>query len=375
MRVGINLLWLVPGVVGGSEEYAVRLLRAFRNWDESARDRFVLFVNRRFSSAHPQIVDSFEVCSAPVDGGSRAARIAAEHSWLQRRLRKLGVGVVHHLGGTTPLFESTRSIVTVHDVQPLAHPENFGFAKRAWLRLVLPRSVERAGAVVTLSRFTRDDLISRVGVAASRVHVIRPGVDPPDPAESTPERLAAARRAYSLEGESFFLYPAITYTHKNHLVLVRALALSRVRSRALLVFCGGAAEAEQPIAEEARRLGVADRIRRLGRIRRDHLDALYHSAAGLLFPSRFEGFGLPLVEAMVRGCPVVAADAAALPEVHGGAGLSVHPDDVEGWAAAMELLLDDTDEAERLRLAGIRRAEDFSWEVAVRRHLELYGAS
>src|SRR5581483_12014149 len=134
----------------------------------------------------------------------------------------------------------------------------------------------------------------------------------------------------------FFLYPAITYAHKNHSVLVTAFAdVVRHRPDALLVLTGGPAEMEHELSDRAVALGIAHRIRRLGRIPRGNLTWLYRNATALTFPSRFEGFGLPVLEAMGHGCPVIAAAAAALPEVVGDSGMLLPPDDPGAWAAAM----------------------------------------
>jgi alpha-1,3-rhamnosyl/mannosyltransferase len=362
-RVGVNLLWLVPGVVGGSEEYTVRLLAALADRLGSRVD-VVLFVNRSLPGAHPDLVERYRTVVAPVGGGHKAVRVAAETSWLARAARRHRVGLVHHMGGILPLVQPVPSVLTLHDLQPLAMPEHFHPAKRAFHRLVLPWSARTAERIVTLTEFTRADLCERLHVDPAKVVVVPSGVEP-DPEAPTLAVVESVRRRYGVAERPYFLYPAITYPHKNHALLVAAMArLHTERPDVRLVLTGGAARCEDPLAEPVHRLGLDHVVVRTGRIPADDLDALYHGATGLTFPSLFEGFGLPVLEAMARGCPVLAARATALPEVVGEAGLLLAPDDPEEWAKAMESLIDDPQRAGALAEAGRRRAADFAWADA-----------
>ncbi|MEJ5254313.1 MAG: glycosyltransferase family 1 protein [Acidimicrobiales bacterium] len=340
-RVGWNLLWLVPGVVGGSEEYAIGLLRA---WVREARDledlELVLFVNERFAPSYPDLARELRCVVAPVSGRSKAVRVAAESTWLAWRSRRERLSLLHHLGGTMPVVRTSPGIVTIHDLQPWVLPENFHPVKRAYLRLTVPRSVQAAAAVVTLSAWVRDDVARRLGVPSSRITPVLPEVPPAPETSAVPS--ADVLRAYDLLDRPFLLYPAITYPHKNHLTLLRAFALA-VRSdpESVLVLTAGSGSSERACRRLIQELGIGRQVRRTGRIPVEHLDVLYREARALTFPSRYEGFGLPVIEAMVRGCPVLASDAAALPEVVGDGGELLEPDDVQAWAGAIRRVLDD----------------------------------
>jgi len=171
------------------------------------------------------------------------------------------------------------------------------------------------------------------------------------------------RAEYQLGTSPYFIYPTITYPHKNHLTLVRAFArLAASDPEPLLVLPAGPAGAEAALQREIDQLRIRRRIRRLGRIPRRDLDALIDSATALAFPSSYEGFGIPVLEAMSRRCPVIASTATALPEVVGDAGLLVDPYDTDGWVAAMRLLLDDPIERAELAERGYERAGEFSWQ-------------
>jgi glycosyltransferase involved in cell wall biosynthesis len=171
----------------------------------------------------------------------------------------------------------------------------------------------------------------------------------------------------------FLLYPAITYPHKNHLVLLDALArLDGDAATARLVLTGGSASAEDAVQERVAALGLGDRVVRTGRVGTDELEALYAAAAGVVVPSRYEGFGLPALEAMARGCPVVVARSGSLPEVVRSEDL-VDPDDVTAWAAAMQsvLTLTDQDRADRIA-AGRACAARFTPERTATGLVEAY---
>jgi glycosyltransferase involved in cell wall biosynthesis len=362
-RIGANLLWLVPGVVGGSEDYTVRLLAAYAR-DAGSDDGITLFVNSSFRDAHPDLVAAFPVVEAPVAGARKSARVAAEATWLARETRATGMDLVHHMGGNM-LRTRPPGIVTIHDLQPFAHPRNFSRLKQVYLRSTVPRALRQAVIVVTLTEHTRHDVVDRMGVAPERIFVVPPGIRRGDAPRDADDE-ARVRHAYALGERPYFIYPTITYPHKNHLTLVRAFARLAAREPdPLLVLPAGAAGAEGTMQAEIDALRVRSRIRRPGRIPRRDLDVLIDGATALAFPSSYEGFGIPVLEAMSRRCPVIASTATALPEVVGDAGLLVDPYDTDGWVDAMQRMLDEPDLRASLIERGYARAGEFSWERSV----------
>lgn len=341
-RVGVNLLWLVPGEVGGSEGWATGLLRHLA--EHPAGPEVVVFASPALLAAHPWL-DAFTVVRAP-GGTSRPKRVAAEATWLAWAARRAGVDVVHHPGGTLPVLRGTPSLLTIHDLQPLAMPEHFSAKKRLYLRSRLGPSARAARLTTGVSEFTRADVVARLGVPDDRTAITPPAVDP-SPAVADVD----VRAAHRLD-RPWVLYPAITYPHKDHATLVRAIADV---PDVLLVLTGGAGPEEARLRALAEQVGVADRVRRTGRIPSSHLDALYRGAVACAFPSRFEAVGLPVLEAMARGCPTVAADATGLPAVVGDAGVLVTPGAPDRWAAVLGALLHDDGRRRALAEAGHRR--------------------
>lgn len=371
ISVGVNLLWLRPGEVGGSEESTLAGLRALARLRPPDLD-VRLFVTEPLLRSHPDLADAFPTEVLPWSDWirlGRAGRILAESTWLADRTRRLDL--VHHAGGTAPLVRGGPYVLTIHDLQPLERRATHGVLKRAYLSATVPPSVRRARLIAVPSDFVRRSVLDRVDVDAGRVVVVPHGIEPvaaPTPADVLVER-------YSLDGP-VVLYPAITYPHKNHAVLVEAFAGVVARHPdALLVLTGGEGSEEERLRDRIDRLGLAERVRRLGRVSTADVAGLYRAASVVAVPSRYEGFGLPAAEAMAYGAPLVAARSAALPEVVGEAGLLVAPGDVGGWAAALNAVLEDPVEAARLGQAGLQRVGRFSWAANAEAMAGLYRAA
>lgn len=364
-RVAINLMWMVPGVVGGSETYTVRLLHGLA--ERSSELDYTLFALPQFASAHPELSRTFRTVYAPMRGQLKPARVlAGESGWMALQCRRMKIDLVHHAGGVVPLIRPGRPVLTIHDLQYLFYPEYFARSKLAYLKTVMPRSAEAARSILTPSEYSRRTVIERLNIDPSICTVVPHGISPKEEAEPVMD----IRDRYGIS-QRFFLYPAASYPHKNHLVLIEAFEQVRAKHPdTTLVFTGAkgsmqwgtAKSMESPMAEEIRKRNLKDNVRSLGYVPAADLEALYREAVALTFPSRFEGFGAPVLEAMARRCPVIAADATALPEVVQDAGRLVGPDNCDGWAQTMIELLENEEERHRLQEAGVARAREYTWE-------------
>jgi glycosyltransferase involved in cell wall biosynthesis len=366
LRVGANLLYLKPGLVGGSEVYVQRLLRALGT--EAADDlELTLFVNRRFREAHADLAANHPTVVAPISGDSPPIRIGVESTWLARETSRRPLHLVHHLANTIPQLRTRPAVVTIHDLLAIVRPQDVGRIKGVYLRRRLRPAARRARVVTTPSEFTRGLLIDRFELDASRVVVVPPPLFPRETGT-----IAGGADTRGIE-EPFFLYPAITHPHKNHITLLRAFArVADAHPRASLVFAGGQGAAEDAVRDEVGRLGLADRVHRLGRIPRVDLDMLFRRAVALTFPSRHEGYGLPLAEAMAIGCPVIASGTTASPEVVGDAGILLDPDDFDGWTDAMVRMLHDDEFRRGSIAAGRERVRSLSPAETARRQMDAY---
>jgi glycosyltransferase involved in cell wall biosynthesis len=365
--VGLNLLWLVPDEVGGSEQSTLATVRGLIDLDPTDL-ALRLFVLPAFAAAHPDVVTALPTEIAPVSGSSRVRRVLTESTWLARRTRSLDL--VHHAGGTVPVRRTTRCVLTLHDIQPLVATATHSALKRAYLARAVPRSVRGARRVAVGSAFVRETLVDHLGAPPEKIVVIPHAVPVRPPA--TPS--ATLVRRYGLTGP-VVLYAAVTYPHKDHRTLLEAFAQVRAfHPDAILVLPGGAGNAERQVQLQidGDPHGLGQSVRRLGRISEADLAGLLELATVVAVPARYEGFGLPALEAMAAGVPVVAADATALPEVVGEAGILVAPGDVGRWAEAIERLLADPDERARLGRAGLERAARFTTAANAGAFADLY---
>ncbi len=353
MKVAANLAFVVPGAVGGSEEYSVRLLRALADHGDDEIDVTVVGSKSLFA-AHPKFGGHSTLAfRGPVQ--RRPYRVAVESTWLAHATRSFDL--VHHFGGRIPARRpGCPTVVTIHDIQPLDMPENFSALKQRYLGYSLPRTVHGADVVVTPSRWVRQQIIDRFGLDPARVRVVSSTSDP-GVINGTVHPVVAA-----LGERPLIIYPAVSHPHKNHRVLLDALpAVIDAHPDVLVVFTGGAGRYAGPLEAATRALDPDGRhVRHLGRVEAATLAELTARADVMAFPSRYEGFGLPILEAMHRGTPVVAADATAIPEVLGDAGVLVDPGDVDGWAEALNELLGDDMRRAELAVAGAARADAYS---------------
>ncbi len=362
LRVGMNLLWLRPAVVGGSEVAATSTVDALTRCAGSEID-LRLYAQPAFRRAHPELTTRVETRTVRVPGSTRPARVALEWTWLPRAVQRDRIDVVHCYGGVVPPGLGRPSVLTLHDVQPLEAGAAFGAVKKRWLARAIPASVAGAAVVTVPSAFVRDRVLEMLDVDEGKVVVVPHGMDAAmtvDP-QALPDP-AAVRRRFRLAGP-FIVYLAITYPHKNHEMLIRAFArLARERGQVTLVLAGGAGSAEASIVRLVERLGVGDRVRRVGRISTVERDVLVREASMVGVPSRYEGFGLPVLEAFATDTPVVASSAGSLPEVVGDAGVLVDPDDLGGWVDAMRAAVDGAFASPEASARRAARAETYRWD-------------
>jgi glycosyltransferase involved in cell wall biosynthesis len=345
--IGISMLTLVPGVVGGSETYARELCRALARVGRLEYHAFVPTIAPDAGDGLPTSVVEGYRASRSMSGRMAAMSLAAvAPGRLRRALRTSGLDAIHFpLSIMLPPLDSPPAATTVLDVQHEVFPEFFSRAELAYRRRVYGWTVRRSRIVITISEHARAALVDRLALDPESVRAIHLAVD---------------HERFRPDGRSrrhFLLYPANAWPHKNHTRLFEAFtAVRRERPGLRLVLTGAAHD----------RLSLPDGAESRGHVSLDELVVLYRSAAALVYPSLYEGFGIPCVEAMACGCPVAASDVASLPEVCGDAAVYFDPLDAESIAEAMRAVLDHPPSG------GIERAAMFTWDECARRHDEVY---
>ena len=304
---------------------------------------------------------------------SRAARIAWEQFWLPQRLRRDGAALLHAPAYIAPLAAPCRVVLTLHDLHVFTHPATCSFENRLYYRLFLPRSVSRAAAVIVFSEHVRRTVAARFPAAAARIAVIPPGVDPGLAPVTDPARLEQVRTAWRLPPR-FLLFVGDLAPRKNLPRLLDAFARVAAAVPDLhLVLAGlpAAGRRRPPLDRLCARLGLAARVRRLGYVPRADLPALYTLAEALAYPSLDEGFGLPALEALACGCPVVCGPGGTA-EICGPAAVRCDPLDTAAIAAALHRQITAPEPRAVRAAAGSARLARYSWWTHVAATADLY---
>jgi glycosyltransferase involved in cell wall biosynthesis len=279
------------------------------------------------------------------------------------------VELFHSLAQRPPAFRFRREIVTVFDIFPITGHEYSSAAFQRKFSALLLEAVERATLVIAASRYTAGQLTAHTPVSKNKVRIIPLGVDPPSSSLSPGERLLARERLVGRSNE-MILSVGVLQTRKNTLNALRALEKLPERYRLILV--GGDGYGSETIHDYIRSQGLGPRVQVRGYVTLAELQSLYQSASVLLFPSLEEGFGIPVLEAMANGLPVVASRTASLPEAGGEAALYVDPHDPQDIAEKVLRAVEDPELRRSMIQRGLERAREFSWQRVASATLEVY---
>jgi glycosyltransferase involved in cell wall biosynthesis len=354
VRVGLNALHLVPRETGGGELYVRRLVPALI---EARRDlELVVFAGDEGSPslAKEPWAPDVELVHVPVRSRSRTRRVLVEQAVLPLAARKARVDLLHNVQNTAPAIPRVPQVTTILDVIYKRHPETHAGVLAAGVALLVPLAARRSRRILTLSEAAKEDIAHYLKVEPARIDVTPLGPGLGD--EVMPVAEAELRQRRDLGEGPIVLTVSAKRPHKNLERLLEAIALVEADPEPVLVAPG-----YETVFEPELRQRAGARARFLGWVDDDELEGLYRAATCFVFPSLAEGFGLPVLEAMVRGVPVACSRIGPLEEVAGDAARYFEPTDVADIAHAIESLLADGDLRKRLAEAGRERARDFSW--------------
>jgi glycosyltransferase involved in cell wall biosynthesis len=370
VHLGLDLLFLVPGASGGRETYARELTSAIRAQRNDLR--VTAFVNRETAAVGQGFWHDVADDTVVLSGASAVDRrrwAVGELVMLPRAAARQRVDVLHCPANFAPLHGPFARVLTLHDLVFRRLPDAVPTLVRWGTEATVPLGARRAHRIITGSDAARDDIVAELKLARDRIDVIPHGIAA---VPSVPDAALARMRArLAAGGRPIALSVATDVPHKNLAVLLRALTLLAPEERPLLAFAGSGTDAGE-LPGLVGELDLGDDVRILGAVARDDLEALYAQAHVLVTATLYEGFGLPVLEAMARGVLVACSDLPVLREVAGGDAEMLDPREPASIAAALRRLLSGDAELERRREAGRGRAAGHTWSSAARQTLRVF---
>ena len=374
MRIGINLLYLLPGDVAGSETYIRNLLSGLARVDSA--NQYFLFTNSDNHDTFHFADSRFQRVLCSVAARLQIRRVAFEQMILPRLASYYRLDVLHSPAYTAPLITPCANVVSILDMLYRVYPGNIPQPKRIFWQIFVPLSARRCHVVLTLSENSRRDIVNYLRVPADKVVVSHLAVD---------ERLVERHRAlqnleaqgrvctkHMTKGPYIFTLAHSLKGHKNLLGLLTAFKMLRSRLPEINLVVGGKSRFEPETQRAIGELDLMGSVLLPGYLSLDEMAQLYANAAVYVIPSLFEGFGLPALEAMYFGVPVACSNTGSLPEVVGDAGVLFDPKDTADMAHNLYHVLTDSTLRADLIQRGRRRVSQFSWEDAARKTLAGY---
>lgn len=370
MKIGINALFLVPGDVGGTEIYFRQNLR--RMVASNSSIQFVLFVTSDSINVLKEdlaLCDNVEMVSLPVPRSIRPVRIVVEQLLLPLVILRHKIDVLWSPGYTAPLLCHCPQAVTIHDLQYKTHPEDLSWLERWTLDFLVKNGCKKCDAVISVSEFSKQEILRFNFAGSHKVVAVPEGVDPEFGQRVQPDDDGQLAR---VPKEPYILCVAHTYPHKRVDLLIRAFSLLEKEIDLQLVLVGKARRGEERVQQSITTLSDKKRLTRLQSLTTIELRALYQNAALFVLPSEYEGFGLPILEAMLAGTPVISVEKASIPEVGGEYVTYVDDSTHETFSKGILSVLNrDVQETNELIIKGQDWAEGFTWDKSAEKTMQV----
>ncbi len=361
LRIGVNALYMIPGGVGGTEIYLRGLLESLAEIDRD--NQYLIFANRETDTRLRPAAPNFRLRRAPVPARFRPARILWEQIALPLGAARERLDVLLNPGFTAPLAAPCPQVTVFHDLQHKRHPEYFRWFDLPFWRILLWIAARRSRLIVAVSEATRADFLRYYRAGTEKVRVVPQGVDR--------AFFDIARQRRERRPEPYLLCASTLHPHKNLENLVRAFAaLRRRRPEFRLVLAGLKGFRAAAVTGLIASLGLEEAVRVTGWLPREQLYELFRGAFAFVYPSRFEGFGLPVMEALAAGVPTACSDIEPLRSLAGEAALRFDPERPEALEQALVRLVEDESLRARLSAEGPRQAAPYQWRRTAEETLE-----
>lgn len=367
--IGVNLLYLRPGLVGGSEVYVRELIKQLILCDQH---KIIIFCNTEvgitFENSH-----NLKIVIVSDKPFNQVERLFNENIKLIKFIKSNPVDILFSPANFAIPFLSSNinQIVTVHDLQHHWLTEHFTLPQRIFRTLMFKLSFFRCRHIIAISEFTKQDIINRYGLRDKDITVVHHGIA--DYYLNDNSILEATKIKFGLK-EKYFYYPSAMFCHKNHKTILEAFykVHKEMGKEVQMIFTGAQNDMYPIVQEQIKKLGLTDSVKHLGFVSREEVFAIMKMAKALVFPSEFEGFGFPILEAMRCGTPVLASNTTAIIEVAENAAILINPFNVDEWVNAMINILHDDELRGKLTNSGYEQVVKFTWAKCVEKTLTVF---
>jgi len=366
MRIAINSLAMKSEFYGGGR-YIKNLIRSLSNLDKA--NEYIIYASQSGYDEFGGLGENFQYEFAP---GSRPLRLAWEQTFLPWDLKRKKVDLFHGPAFITPLWKSCCYVVTIFDLAYFLTPETDTLAKRVYFRTLMPRVAKKADSVIAISQNTKADICELLGVPKSKVAVTYLAADESFYPRTDSLEFRRVQQKYRL-GNRYLLFVGLIEPRKNLKLLVEAFVrILGNHPEIKLIIGGDLAWGYDDLLGLVRHNHIQERVLFIGRIAPEDLPAVYSHAEAFVYPALLGGFGLPVLEAMACGTPVITARNSSFPEIVGDAGILVDTQRADELEEALSLVLTDKELRGRMKEKGLDRSRLFSWEKTARETLEVY---
>ncbi len=372
LRIGVNALYLIPGGVGGTEIYLRNLLAALATID--SRNQYIVYLNRETGMDLCPAVPNFAPVETDVKATFRPGRLLWEQAGLAREASASKLDVLFSPGFTMPYFGGGAKVTVIHDLQHKRQPENFGWLERKAWDFFVAMSIGRSRELITVSESSRKDIEEYYERPPRSVHVIRHGVENEFFGLREDETFAPSiPSSAGLPDCRYLLAVSTIHPHKNWERLLGGYAeLRKGGVGHHLAICGVPGKSSQDLRTAIDRNGLGQYVHVLGWQPRRTLIGLFKYAEALVFPSTFEGFGMPVVEALACGLPVVCSDIPPLRETADGCAAFFDPASETSMLSALRTTLENNELRAKRVAAGLERAKAYTWKRAAEKTLRVF---
>ncbi len=367
MRIGINALYLIPGKTGGMSVYLKNYLKYLQEIDTT--NEYFIYISIEGTGTLNLFAKNFHEICCPLPARLRTLHYFWELVILPFQIWKDKIELLHSPANIAPLYLPCKSIITIYDVRSYFFSPDFPWSFTFIYKKLLPVMARRAAKVITVSEYSRKAISNVLGLSMDKIVVIPLAPETGPVLEKAKEEI---KTKHNIEDYIFTLITAIPHKNMEGLIHAYKILTDRQHEVPQLVIAGIKGPTLQKIKKQIEEWGLEKKIIFLGFVPDTYLPALYTSAKLFVFPSKYEGFGFPILEAMSYGVPVVSSNATSLPEVIGNAGLMFDPNDPIAMADTIEHVLRDNVLRKTLIEKGLRRVTGFNWRKVAERTLEEY---